>query len=197
MSTIIHYVRHSSYDNPDRIVPGKIPGYRLNDEGKKKAKRVGEFLKESGAQFIYTSPLERAYQTAEIIGKYLPKAKIIHTLDLTEVDSIHWQAYKLEELFTNNYYEAFVNNPAAREVPENLTQLAERMEKFTFFLCERHRGERVICVSHEFPIAALRLSMEDKSLTLLKSYNVSMASITSFEFDENCKLLKSTYKEIS
>ena len=195
MNTTIYFVRHAPYENPQRLVPGRIPGYHLSPEGKEKAKKVGEFFKKSKVKVIYTSPLERAFETANIIGEYLPEAKIIHVYDLIEIDAIHWQAYKLEELFTNNYYEAFVNDPATREVPENLTQLAARIKSFTLNLCVKHKGEEIICVSHEGPILALRLTLEGKPLQLLKTYNASMASITTFVFDENCAFQKVTYKE--
>jgi len=195
MNTAIHFVRHAPYENPQRSVPGRIPGYRLSTEGKEKANKLGEFFKKSKVKVIYTSPLERTFETANIIGEYLPEAKIIHAYDLTEIDAIHWQAYKLEELFTNNYYEAFVNDPATREVPENLTQLAARIKSFTLNLCVKHKGEEIICVSHEYPILALRLILEGKPLQMIKNYNAAMASITTFVFDENCNLQKIAYTE--
>lgn len=195
MSTIIHFVRHAPYENPQRLVPGRIPGYHLSSQGKEKAKKVGKFFKKSKVETIYTSPLERTFETANIIGEYLPKAKIIHAYDLIEVDATHWQAYKLEELFTSRYYEAFINDPDTNEVPENLTRLAERMKTFTLTLCKQHQGEEIICVSHEYPILALRLILEGKPLRLLKTYHAAMASITTFVFDEACQLRKTTYTE--
>ncbi len=192
MSTAIHYVRHAGFSNPNRIVPGRIPGYSLNEEGKRKAKLVGEFFKNKPIKHIYTSPLERAYETANIIGESLPKADITHSFELTEVDSIHWQAYKLEELFTNNYYEQFLNNPDSSEVPENMNKLAKRIRDFTFGLCKKHSGEEVICVSHLCPIVILQLSLEEKPLPLTKNYEVNCASIVTFEFDEKCRFVKTT-----
>ncbi len=192
MNTIVHYVRHAGFANPDRIVPGRIPGYPLSEAGKRKAKLVSKFFKGKPITYIYTSPLERAYETANIIGESLKKAKIVHSLELTEVDSVHWQAYRLEELFTNNFYEQFLNNPATNEVPENMNTLAKRMRDFTFALCKKHKGQEVVCISHLYPIVILRLSLEGKPLTLAKNYEVDCASIVSFEFDEKCHLLKST-----
>ena len=193
MSTTIYFVRHSTYANPARIVPGRIPGYHLDEVGKVRAKKTGESFKNKPINYIYTSPLERAYETADIIGKYLPKAKISHVYELTEIDSIHWQAYKLEELFTNNYYEAFLNDSSTKEVPENLDELAKRLNSFTQKLCEKHKNQEIICVSHLYPIVVLRLYLEGKLLTMAKNYEVSSASITTFEFDENCKLIHTDY----
>jgi len=196
MSTIIHYVRHASYENPGLLIPGRIPGYHLNDEGREKARKTGEFFKNKPIKFIYSSPLERAYETANLIGEYLPEAKIIHAYDLIEIDAANWQAYKVEELFTNNYYEDFMNNPDTSELPENLNKLASRMKSFTFTLCKKHSEQEVICVSHEFPILCLRLALENKPLKLLRSLHASMGSVTSLTFNQNCVFEKTAYLEI-
>jgi len=193
MSTIIHFVRHSSYANPERLVPGRIPGYHLDHKGREKAKKTGSFFKNRPINYIYSSPLERSYETANIIGEYLPKARVTHAYELIELDSIHWQAYKLEELFTNNFYEAFFNDQNTKEVPENLSKLATRLNNFTQKLCELHKGQELICVSHLYPIVVLRLFLEGKPLTMAKNYEVSSASITTFEFDENCKFIRTEY----
>ena len=189
MNTTIYYVRHAGFENPARIVPGRIPGYHLSAEGKKKAEKVGEYFKNRPIKQIYTSPLERAYETANIITKSLPNSKISHVYELTEVDMIHWQAYKLEELFTNNYYEAFLNDPQTNEVPENLNQLAARLEKFTRDLCQKYPREEIVCVSHLYPILALKLSLEGKPLTILKSYDLNAGSLITFEFSPDCRLI--------
>jgi len=195
MNTTIHFVRHSEFSNPDRIIPGRMPGYHLDLAGKEKAKKVGEFFKDRPIKAIYTSPLERTFETANIISGYLPPLKPIHSYDLIEVDSNNWQAYKLEELYTNNYYEAFINDPETQEVPENISKLASRMEKFTIDLCNKHKGEEVVCVSHMHPIIALKLSLEGKPLKSLRTVQLTTASITSFHFDENCKLAGVDYYE--
>ncbi|MEX0621557.1 MAG: histidine phosphatase family protein [Candidatus Woykebacteria bacterium] len=196
MRSTAHYVRHSVYDNPDGIEPGRIPGLHLTAPGEKKAEKTVRFFKGKPIVHIYTSPLERAYETANIIAKAFPKVPITHSYELTEADSTYWQAYKYEMLFNNNYYEAFLTDPDAPDLPENLTALAERMKKFALTICQKHTGQEIICVSHEFPILALRLSLEEKPLQLLRSYNISMASITSFVFDENCRLVETSYTEM-
>lgn len=196
MSTTIYYVRHAAYENPERLVPGRIPGYHLNAEGRAKAQKVSEFFKGKKVKCIYTSPLERCFETANIIGEALPKIKIIHVYDLIEIDSTHWQAFRLEALFTNEYYEAFLNDPNTDKVMENLTKLSVRMKNLAATFCAKHKGEEIICVSHEYPILALRLALEAKPMHLLKTSNAAMGSITTFIFDDVCHFLKDGYLEI-
>jgi broad specificity phosphatase PhoE len=195
MNTIIHFIRHAANPNPDGIIPGRMAGFHLDNAGKKQAKKVGEFLKDHPIKAIYTSPLERTFETANVISDFFPKAKITHAYDLIEVESTHWQSLKVENLYLNDYYETFINDPETKEVSENLNGLAERMKKFTFNLCNEHKGEEVICVSHMCPIVALKLSLEGKSLQLVKTTNLPTASITSFYFDETFKFVKVEYNE--
>jgi broad specificity phosphatase PhoE len=195
MKTTAHYIRHGTYENPEGIVPGRMPGFHLSDPGIQKVHKAGKFLKDHKIAHIYTSPLERTFETANILTEFFPGVKVSHSYDLIEIDARYWQAYKYEELFTNDYYEAFINDPATDKVPENVSQLAHRMKQFAFKVIEKHAGKELICVSHAFPIIALRLALENKPLTLFKNYSVSTASITTFVFDEDSKLLESHYTE--
>ena len=86
-----------------------------------------------------------------------------------------------------------MNDSSTKEVPENLDELAKRLNSFTQKLCEKHKNQEIICVSHLYPIVVLRLYLEGKLLTMAKNYEVSSASITTFEFDENCKLIHTDY----
>ena len=179
------------------MVPGRIPGYHLSKEGIAKAKKTGEYLKETKSKHIYTSPLERTFETADIIASFLPDVEIKHAYELTEIDATQWQAYKLEDLFKNQSYEKFMSDPDSNAIPENLSDLAKRMEAFAISICKKYKEQQIICVSHDFPIVALRLKLENKPLTMLQNYLVDMASVTKLTFDENCNFLSSEYKNFS
>ena len=196
MNTIIYMVRHGAYQNPDGIVPGRMPGFHLSEDGKATIKKVGKFFKDRPIDHVYTSPLERTFETANLISEDLPGIKITHVYDLIEVDAKPWQALKLEELYTNSSYEAFISDPRSDKVPENLHQMASRMKNFVLSLCQKHAGGEVICVSHDYPILALLLSLEGKPLEMMKSYNASMGSITTLVFNEKCDLLEASYTEL-
>lgn len=196
MKTIIHCTRHSAFINPEGTIPGRIPGFHLSVEGKEWAKKMGKFFKGKPIKNIFTSPLERTYETANIISEYLPEVKITHSYDLIEVDASLWQAFKYEDLFTNMYYEKYINDPYTTEVPENLDTVAKRMKKFILKLCKEYKGTELICISHKEPITALRLSLENKPLQLIKGYHTTIGSITTFTFDDDCKLLETQYIEL-
>lgn len=190
--TIIYFVRHGSTENKGQIIYGRMPGFNLSDIGRKEAENAGKYFVDKGVRHIYTSPLERAFETADFISNQIPGSTITHSFDLNEVESSSWQGLTPEELYKNNSYESFINDPNAEIGSENLNQLASRMKKFTESIVKKHRGEKVICVSHEFPILALKIILEGKPLVSLKSYRLSTASILEFQFDDNGNFIKTS-----
>ena len=49
-------------------LPGHLPGIHLNERGQKQAQALGEALKNVPIKAIYSSPLERAMETAAPIA---------------------------------------------------------------------------------------------------------------------------------
>lgn len=185
MSTTIYFVRHGQAENDDKLNYGRMPGFSLGPIGKTEAQKAADYLVDKKINRIYTSPLERAFQTADTIGNKIPGVKITHSFELNEGESTYWQGLKNEELFLNDAYTKFINDPNTNIGTENLTQIAKRMKDFTESLVKNHPGENIVCVSHEFPILALKLFLEKKPLQSLKSYHLLTGGIIAFVFDGN------------
>lgn len=161
-----------------------MPGFNLSPKGRLEAEAAGKFFADKKIKQIYTSPLERAFQTADFISNKIPDSTITHRFELNEVESSSWQGLDPEDLYKNNSYEMFINDPKAEIGSENLNQLSNRMKLFTQELAVKHKGQSVVCVSHEFPILALKLTLENKPLVSLKTYHLSTCSILEFQFDD-------------
>ena len=67
-STTVHLVRHGEVHNPERILYGRRPGYRLTDRGEQMADLVAAHLAENDVTLIRSSPMLRAQQTAAPIA---------------------------------------------------------------------------------------------------------------------------------
>ncbi len=193
MPTTINFVRHGEVANPEKIAYGRMPGFHLSEKGQRTAKKVGELFSRKKISTIYTSPLERTFQTANFISdSFSNPLKVVHKYELIELDQSKWQSLPLDELFQNKYYEEFFLNPKSEDIPENLNALARRMEKFTLDLCTKHRGEEIICVSHEYPIIVLKLKLESEPLTNSKNLLISTGSINTMVFDDSCDLIETS-----
>ncbi|MDP2667597.1 MAG: histidine phosphatase family protein, partial [Nitrosopumilaceae archaeon] len=67
---MIIFLRHGqAKNNTERILAGRTPGIPLTEVGIKQAKSIAKYLKPLKIHTIYTSPVERALTTADIIAK--------------------------------------------------------------------------------------------------------------------------------
>src|SRR5690625_995194 len=67
-TTIVHLVRHGEVHNPERILYGRMPGYRLSSRGQQMAQCVADHLQDADVALVRSSPLLRAQQTAAPIA---------------------------------------------------------------------------------------------------------------------------------
>ena len=67
---ILLLIRHgeNDYSRTGKLA-GRLPGVKLNERGRKQAEELGKAFAEIPIAAIYSSPLERALQTAEPIAK--------------------------------------------------------------------------------------------------------------------------------
>ena len=67
-TTVVHLLRHGEVENPRGLIYGRLPGYRLSEDGRMMAKAAADFLAERDVVAVFTSPLERARETAEPVA---------------------------------------------------------------------------------------------------------------------------------
>jgi len=63
--TLILMIRHGETDWVGKRLQSRLPGINLNETGKRQALEAAEALKELPIKAIYSSPIERAMQTAQ------------------------------------------------------------------------------------------------------------------------------------
>src|SRR5919201_6120167 len=61
---VVHLLRHGEVYNPERVLYGRLPGYRLSDRGVEQSKLAAEWFAGHDVGYLVSSPLERAQQTA-------------------------------------------------------------------------------------------------------------------------------------
>lgn len=69
--TTIYLVRHGQYSSPTPVIPYRMPGFHLSPEGREQASKLAQSLKDKGVSTIFTSPMERTKETAEILADTL------------------------------------------------------------------------------------------------------------------------------
>jgi broad specificity phosphatase PhoE len=163
-------VRHGEVENPDRVVYADMPGFGLSARGRSEAVAAAEFLAGRRIDAIYSSPLERAQETAGLIGDACEVPVTIRE-DLTEwLVARRWKGVTWEDLPTAfpGELEAYLEHPT--DLPfaeESIPELGKRVAAAADQLAARHPGQRIVMVSHQDPIQAGRLTLRGLPLTEL------------------------------
>jgi|SRR3989344_2801293 len=81
-------IRHGAIDNPNDVAYGRLEGFPLSEIGKRQVSQLVEILKAKGIKFdiIYSSPLERTVQTAQILKDKLEVESLVVREKLTDID---------------------------------------------------------------------------------------------------------------
>ncbi len=96
---------------------GRLPGVHLNEKGQKQAQALGEALTHVPLKAIYSSPLERAMETAQPIAES-HKLTIIQVPDLMDTDIGKWEGKSLKVLRLTNLWKVVQNAPSRFRFPE-------------------------------------------------------------------------------
>ena len=155
--TLIALVRHGETEW-NRL--GKVQGHSnipLNDAGRAQAAGAGEALSGGDYGLLVSSPLERAHETAEIIGRAVGL-----TVSAT-YDGLKERYYGAAEGMTaNEYYATFPDRQATNA--ETVDELTERAARTLREIAASAGDQDVIAVAHGGLIAAVLRVASDGSL---------------------------------
>ena len=84
--TALLLIRHGENDYVGKRLAGRLPGVHLNEKGRKQAEALVPALQKAPIKAIYSSPLERAQETAEPLAQVPWGWKCIPAPDLNELD---------------------------------------------------------------------------------------------------------------
>jgi broad specificity phosphatase PhoE len=183
--TIVHFLRHGEVYNPDHVLYGRLPGFRLSDLGVRQAQAAAEWFKDRDIGYLVSSPLERAQQTAEPIAAM--NGLDVHVDErLIEADN-HLQGRNVaggRGLFRDPSNWKYFRNPIRPSWGEPYTQIAERMLAAVDAARDAAGEREALCVSHQLPIYCLRRRAEGRRVFHdPRRRECALASVTSLTFD--------------
>ncbi len=158
--TKIIFLRHGEVENPEKQVYGRLSGFPLSTKGIKDIKDIAKKLQNESIDIIFTSPLLRTKQTANLIGKFLDKKPIITRL-LIEVDSRPVESINTE--YFHKFIEPiFYTKLWQRKGIESPESIKNRMLKFVRLITKKYPGRTVLAVSHGDPMVILKAFLDNK-----------------------------------
>ena len=179
---VILLIRHAENDfvKSSRLA-GRLPGVHLNEKGFAHAKELAEKLSKVAIIAIYSSPLERAMETSEPIGKVLG-LKVIPRPGLLETDYGEWQGKSLKVLQRRKLWRVVREKPSQMRFPggESLFEAQLRICQELESLTKQYGNKEIIaCVTHSDPIRLAVAHYLGMPLDLFQRLWVSPCSISS------------------
>lgn len=111
-------IRHGENDYvKSGKMAGRLPGIHLNEKGQKQAHALGEALKDVPLKAVYSSPLERAMETAKPIAES-HNLKIVQEPDLMDTNIGKWQGRSWRVLGLTKVWRIVQNAPSRFRFPE-------------------------------------------------------------------------------
>ena len=183
MGSII-FLRHGqAKNNLERILTGRTPGIPLTEKGIDQAEKAAKFLEDMNISAIYSSPIERARHTAEIVGKHNSLDVVIDDR-LIELDMGKFTGVPYDEIFTThgNVFMKFYNGELeiAHNGVETFSEVKKRILGIVDHVIENHPDQNVVLVTHMDPIKAMLSTVVDLTAENLFELIIANASLNIF-----------------
>ncbi len=152
---LLMLIRHgeNDYSKTGRLA-GRMAGVHLNERGRQQAEALGKALANAPISAVYSSPLERAMETAQpIAGSH--KLEVISTPGLMEANVGEWQGKSVRRLALLKYWRVVQNAPSRARHPggESFAETQVRIVSALEEICSKHKERAMIaCVFHSDPI---------------------------------------------
>ncbi len=178
--TTVLLVRHGLTPTTGKVLPGRAKGLHLADEGRRQAEIAAERIAELGnVDAVYSSPLERAKETAAPISKALGLKTRIDR-GLFECDFGDWTGKELSKLNKLPEWQTVQRAPSTFRFPngESFTEMQTRMVSTLDRLRLAHPGGTIVCVSHADTIKAAVAHALGTHIDLFQRIVISPASVS-------------------
>jgi len=186
---MIIFLRHAQAENnTKRILAGRTEGVPLTKVGIEQSERIARYLKPLDISAIYSSPIERASHTSEIVAK---NNSLDYELDdrITEIDMGKFTRMNYDDMFAkygNIFLKFYENDPVIAEHDvETFPEVQGRVLDMVNHVVEKHKNENVILVTHMDPIKSMLSTVMDLKPKTLFELIIANASLTIIKEQEN------------
>ena len=169
--------------NVGKVFRGRVD-VDLDEVGFKQAELLGKYLGNWELEAIYSSPLRRALDTANMVARY-QKVVVWVAEGLTDFDYGEWQSLPEQEVsrlyptLLNEWY----NSPHKAEMPggESLEDVTRRAVEAVNGILARHRGN-VLLVSHRVVLKVLVCYLLGLDNSHFWNIRQDVCGITTFDY---------------
>ena len=186
MNTIIYLTRHGqTLWNIEKRLQGR-GNSPLTEDGIERAKELRDRIKGMNIDVIYSSPIERALNTANII-KGDKNIEVITDDGLMEMCFGDYEGRRTDEVMKENPswdIGLIMKGNTILSAPngENLAEVRDRVSKTMDRIIEENRGKTILIVAHGITLKALMYYFKDDEVN---DEVMGQATLTKINIDEN------------
>lgn len=184
----VFLVRHGeTYWNQERRIQGGNSNTELSEMGRKQAESLAHRLKGENIVAIYSSPLQRALDTAQAIAQFHSVGVTVET-ELRELEVGELEGLPLSSL--SNTFDQFLlewrQGDGTVKVPggESLADLAERAWAVIQRLMHRYDDGGVVVVSHYFAILTIICQALGMPLSHMRRLRANVGGVSILDFED-------------
>ena len=165
----------------NEFLQAETEGVHLTKTGIEQAEQIAKYLKPLDISAIYSSPIERASHTAEIVAKNR-SLEVVLDERLTEIDMGKFTRMNYDDMFAkygNIFLKFYENNPVISEHEvETFPDVQKRVLDMVDHVLKKHNNENVILVTHMDPIKSMLAKVMNLLPETLFELIVANASLT-------------------
>lgn len=190
--TTFYLIRHAERDTVPDFLPGRAPGIRLTERGHRQAQGVAHRFQGRPVNLIFSSPLERALDTAAPLAH--AKALTVQPAPaLLELDFGRWTGRRASELVDDPRWRHFNEFRSGTPAPEGESALdvQRRFVGELVRLRDAHPDQAIACFSHKDPIRLALTYFLGAPLDNFERFEIDYASISELQLaDWGARIVK-------
>jgi probable phosphomutase (TIGR03848 family) len=178
---ILLLIRHGENDYlKQNRLPGHLPDIALNERGREQAAALADTLKAAPIRAIYSSPLERAVETAGPLSLALGLPIQLRPA-LLDVDPGEWQGRLIKELRKLPLWKQVQQQPSQVRFPggESFLESQQRVVREIEAICAEHKPKDMLAVVfHADPIKLVLAHFLGLPLDNFQKFSISAGSVS-------------------
>ncbi|MGE5289382.1 MAG: histidine phosphatase family protein [Micromonosporaceae bacterium] len=186
-TTVVHLLRHGQVNNPRHIIYGRLPGFHLSGEGLVMAKAAARHLAAHDVTALFSSPLERAAETAGPLAEQFGLPVTIDDRLIEAASYFEGMTFGVGDgSLRRPQHWPKLRNPFRPSWGEPYREIAARILAAMATARDAARGHEAVCVSHQLPIWVARRAAEGTRLWHdPRRRQCGLASLTSFTYQDD------------
>ncbi|MEA2553830.1 MAG: hypothetical protein QOJ65_2006 [Fimbriimonadaceae bacterium] len=184
MTTVL-LIRHGDHDLLNRAIAGRMPSVHLNASGIEQVEKLAGTLSSLPIRAVFTSPLERALESAEPLAKHL-SLELQVSDQISEVDFGEWTGWTFHQLHGNPEWKRFNEYRSGSRVPggESMQEIQARMMDFLERMRVEYPDAVVAAFGHGDPIKMALMHCLAVPIDFLHRIEISTGSVSAIQVSE-------------